>query len=128
MFSLISIIFNIYICHSLEIWVRKRPIGLCIAVGNSWWGHWQICRQITVIPLHMHSAFPTERGKQTIVMSFNDVTMFAHASGRGYGRGYIRKACMSVGAVVWVFGTEHFSQLLGGHQPSVMAVLVPLVE
>ena len=31
----------------------------------------------------MHSAFPTERGEQMIVTSFNDVTMFAHASGRG---------------------------------------------
>ena len=77
-----------------------------------------------VIPLCMCSAFPTERGKQMIVMSFNDVTMFAHA----FGRGYIRKACMSLRAVVWVFGTEHFSQLLGGHQPSAAALLVPLVE
>ena len=56
--------------------------------------------------------------------SFNDVTMFAHASGRGY----IRKACMSLGAVIWDFGTEHFRQLLGGHQPSTLAVLVPLME
>ena len=50
------------------------------------------------IPLHMSSAFPTERGKQMIVMSFNDVTMVAHASGRGY----IRKTCMSIKAVIWV--------------------------
>ena len=56
--------------------------------------------------------------------SFNDVTMFACASGRGY----IRNACMSLGAVIWVFGTEHFGQLLGGNQPSTLAVSVPLVE
>ena len=59
-----------------------------------------------------------------IVTAFNDITMFAHASGRRY----IRKACTSLQTVIWVFGTEHFSQLLGGHQPSAMAVSVPLVE
>ena len=44
------------------------------------------------------------------------------------GGGYKRKACMNLKAAVWVFGTEHFGQLLGGHQPSAMAVLVPLME
>ena len=59
-----------------------------------------------------------------IVTLFNDVTTFAHASRRGY----IRKAHTNLQAVIWVFGTEHFSQLLGGHQPSAMALLVPLME
>ena len=59
-----------------------------------------------------------------IVTSFNDITMFAHASGRGY----IRKACTNLQAVIWVFRTEWIGQLLGGHQPSAAAVLVPLVE
>ena len=36
-----------------------------------------------VIPLCMHSAFPTERGEQTIVMLFNDVTRFASTPRRG---------------------------------------------
>ena len=31
-------------------------------------------------------------------------------------------------AVVWVFGTEWFGQLLGGHQPSAVAVSVFLIE
>ena len=35
---------------------------------------------------------------------------------------------MSLKAVIWVFGAEHFSQLLGGHQPSAVAVPVPLME
>ena len=56
-------------------------------------------------------AFSTEEGEQMIVMSLNDVTMFALASGEGY----IRKACTKLWAVIWAFGTEHFSQLLGGH-------------
>ena len=59
-----------------------------------------------------------------IVTSFNDITTSCHASGRGY----IRKACMSLQAVIWVFGAEHFSHLQGGHQPSAMAVMVPLME
>ena len=59
-----------------------------------------------------------------IMMSVIDITTFAHASGRGY----IRKSCTSLWAVVWVSGTKHFSQLLGGHWPSTLAVLVPFIE
>ena len=35
---------------------------------------------------------------------------------------------MSLGAVVWVFGTEWLGQLLRSHQPSTLAILVPLME
>ena len=35
---------------------------------------------------------------------------------------------MSLEAVIWVLGTEHFGQLIGGHRPSTVAILVPLVE
>ena len=77
-----------------------------------------------VIPLCMCSAFPPKEIEQMIVMSFNDVTIFSHASGRGY----IRKACTSLQAVIWVFGTECFSQLLGGQSPSILAVSVSLME
>ena len=76
------------------------------------------------IPLQCAVLFPLKEGEHMIVMSFNDVTTFAHASGRGY----IRKAHKNLWAVVWVFGTECFGQLLGGHQPSAMALLVPLME
>ena len=44
------------------------------------------------------------------------------------GLGYKRKACKSLRAVVWVFGTERLGQLLGGHRPSTSAMSVPLVE
>ena len=44
------------------------------------------------------------------------------------GIGYKRKAHKSLGAVVWVSGTEWLGQLLGGHQPSTSAISVPLVE
>ena len=30
--------------------------------------------------------FPLKEGEQMIMMSFNDVTMFAHASGRGVNK------------------------------------------
>ena len=50
--------------------------------------------------------------------------MFAHA----FGWEYIRKPHTNLWAVIWDFGTEQFSQLLGGHQPSAMAVLLPLME
>ena len=35
---------------------------------------------------------------------------------------------MSLRAVIWVLGTEHFGQLIGGHQPSILAILEPLME
>ena len=60
-----------------------------------------------------------------ILMSFNDVTnvMLMHGVGE-----YIRKAHMSLKAIIWVFGAEHSGNLLRSHQPSVMATSVPLVE
>ena len=62
-------------------------------------------------PVHVQCFSSLKEGEQTIVTSLNDITMFSHVSGRGY----IRKVHMNLGAVVWVFGTHHFSQLLGGH-------------
>ena len=47
--------------------------------------------------LCMHSAFHVEKGEQMIVTSFNDITTFVHASGRGC----IWKVCMSLKADVW---------------------------
>ena len=38
------------------------------------------------------------------------------------------KVSMSLGAVVWVSGTERLGQLLRSHQPSTLAVSVPLME
>ena len=45
-------------------------------------------------------------------MSFGDVItiLLMHL-----GIEYKRKACKSLGAVVWVSGTEQLGQLLGGH-------------
>ena len=60
-------------------------------------------------PLHMHSGFPMEKVKQMIMMSLSDVTVIAHAIGRGK---YIRKASLSFGVVVWVSGTEWLGLLL----------------
>ena len=60
-----------------------------------------------------------------IVTSFSDVTniMLTHRVGE-----YIRRAHMSLKAIVWVFGAEHPGNLLRSHRPSVMATLVPLME
>ena len=35
---------------------------------------------------------------------------------------------MSLGAVIWVFGTEWWGQLLRSHRPSTLAISVPLLE
>ena len=44
------------------------------------------------------------------------------------GIGYKRKAHKSLGAVIWVSGTEQLGPLLGGHQPSILAISLSLVE
>ena len=41
---------------------------------------------------------------------------------------YIRRAHMSLKAIVWVFGAEHSGNLLRSHWPSVAATSVPLME
>ena len=65
-----------------------------------------------VFPLQMHSGFPTEKVEQMIMTSFYNVTMISHAIGGGQ---YIRKASMSLRAVIWVSGTEWLGQLLRSH-------------
>ena len=62
-----------------------------------------------VFPLCMHSGFPMEKVEQMIMMSSNDVTLISHAIGGGK---YIRKASSSLGAVIWVSGTEWLGPLL----------------
>ena len=44
-----------------------------------------------------------------------------------WGRKYIRKVHLSIRAVIWVSGTEWLGPLLS-HQPSTLAILVPLME
>ena len=66
-------------------------------------------RQTMAFPLCMHSGFPAEKVEQVIMTSFYDVTMISHAIG---GEKYIRKVSKSLGAVIWVSGTEWLGQLL----------------
>ena len=59
-----------------------------------------------------------------IMTSLDDVTIIACSI---WGGKYIKRAHLSFGAVIWVSGTEQFSLLLS-HQPSTLAILVPLME
>ena len=34
-------------------------------------------RQVGMTPLHMHKVFPTRKGEQMIITSFNDVTIIS---------------------------------------------------
>ena len=75
-------------------------------------------------PLHMCSGFPMEKNRADDC----DVIKSCHSDLSCYWAGkYIRKASLSLRAVVWVFGTEWLGQLLS-HQPSTLATLVPLME
>ena len=60
-------------------------------------------------PLCMSSCLPTEKVKQMIMTSLDDIRMIAHAIG---GRKYIRRAHLGFGAGIWVSGTEQFGLLL----------------
>ena len=68
--------------------------------------------------------FSHKKVEQMIVMSLSDVTVITHATGGGK---YIRKVSSSFGDVIWVSGTEWLGPLLS-HQPSTLAILVPLME
>ena len=59
-----------------------------------------MCRQMVVVPMHMHSGFPTGRSEQMIVMSFHDITKISHAIEGGK---YKRRTPPNLGAVIWVF-------------------------
>ena len=50
--------------------------------------------------------------------------MISHAI---WGGKYIRKSELKPGAVIWVSGTEQLGLLIS-HQPSTLAILVPLME
>ena len=73
---------------------------------------------------HMCSAFPAEKGEQTILMSFSDITttLLVHQGE------YIGKVCKSLRAVIWVFRAEHSGDSQRGYQHSVAAITLPLVE
>ena len=62
--------------------------------------------------------------EQMIMSSSNDITVISHAIGGGK---YIRKVSSSLRTVIWVSGTEWLGPLLS-HQPSTLAISVPLME
>ena len=71
--------------------------------------------QVQVIPSNSPAhvqCFSTYMGEQTMLTSFGDVIiiLFVHLGIR-----YKRNACKTLGAVIWVSGTEQLGQLLGGH-------------
>ena len=118
---------SIYICHRLEIQDKEKTMQFVCSHSNCelWWWCWQMGRQTMAFPLHMCSGFPMEKVEQMIVTLFYDVIMISHAVGGGK---YIRKVSMSLGAVIWVSGTEWLGQLPRSHQPSTLAISVPLME
>ena len=75
-------------------------------------------------PVHVQ-CFSHLNGEHTILMSFGDIIIFQLMH---LGIGYKRKVHKSLRAVVWASGTEWLGQLLRGHQPSTLALLVPLME
>ena len=113
-------------CHRHKIRVKEKTMKFGCSSSN--WGFWQWCQQMCrwtmAFPLYMHSGFPTEKVEQMIMMSLSGITVIGHAIGGGK---YIRKASSSFWAVVWVSGTEWLGLLLS-HQPSTLAISVPLME
>ena len=74
-----------------------------------------MCRWVSAALLHMCKVFPTLRGKQMIVMSLGDVTIMVLMLRAGR---YIRRACTSLGALIWVFDCSTFgSNWLGATDP-----------
>ena len=91
--------------------------------GFQWWCQ-QMHRQTMASPLCMHSGFLTGRSDQTIVMSWNDVTVIPHAI---LGGMYKRRAHTILRTLIWVSGTEQLGLLIS-HRPSTLAISVSLME
>ena len=85
-----------YMCHRLG----NQDTELTI-VRNDLWGRRQMCKWVGVTLLYMCKVYHTRREKQVIVMSLGDVTVVKLMEGAGSYKG---RACMSLGALVWVFG------------------------
>ena len=86
--------------HGIQVKEKMERFGCFYSNQGFWHGSWQMCRQTTVFCVHMHSGFPARRSKQTIVTSWNDVTMIPHAI---LGGNYKRRTHPNLGAVIWVF-------------------------
>ena len=89
-------------CHRHRIRIKEKMERFrCIYSNQGFWHGCQLmCRQTTVLPVHMWSGFPAGRSKQTIVTSWNDVTVISHAM---LGGNYKRRAHPNLGAIIWVF-------------------------
>ena len=78
-------------CQRHGIRVKDKTERFRCICSNWGFQHWcqQMHRWTTVFPVCMHSGFPARRSKQTIVTSWNDVTMISHAI---VGGNYKRRA------------------------------------
>ena len=60
-----------YMCHRHQIWVKEKTerFGCIYSIWRFWCGCQQMCRQMTMLPVHMPSGFPARRLEQMIVTS-----------------------------------------------------------
>ena len=99
----------------MGIWVKEKTERFGNIYSNWGFQHgcWQMCRWTTMLLVHMFSGFPAGRSKQTIVMSWNDVTRISCAI---FGENYKRRAHPNLRAVwvfwYWMFGSTNKSQTL----------------
>ena len=107
---------HIYKCHRHGIWAKEKTerFRCSYSIQGFQHGCQQMCRWMTMLPIHMHSGFPTRRSKQMITMSWNDVTRISCAIEGGT---YKRRAHLNLRAVIWVFwywmfGSTNRSQTL----------------
>ena len=108
-------------CHRLKIWdmelmrwfvhsCRKQSVGMLVGVQVNWHGS----------PVHVQ-CFSHQKREADDCDITNVILMHRVWE-------YIRRACMSLGAIVWVFGAEHSGNFLRSHQCFVTATSVPLME
>ena len=90
------------ICHRHGIWVKEtlERFGCIYSNWGFWHGWQQMCRWTTVLPVCMHSCFPTGRSMLMLMTSWNDVTRTSCAISGG---NYKRRAHPNLRTVVWVF-------------------------
>ena len=90
-------------------WKRDEEVQSLHNIWGFWHGCRQICRQTMVVPMCMHSGFPTGRFEQTIMMSLYDVMRISHAvKGGNYKRRAWPNLEAAVVTVIWVFWYKAF--------------------
>ena len=89
-------------------WKRDKEVQSLHNIWEFWCGCWQICRWTMVVPMCMHSGFPTRRLEQMIMTSLYDIMRISCAVKGGNYKRRVQPNLRAVVTVVWGFWYKAF--------------------